>query len=168
MKATKLSGKYEVESEIIIDASTAAVWDVLKEFGSVSDWAPAVSKSYYLDSQTSGVGTGRHCDIDGLGSIDEVVTDWQEGVGFSYSVTALGPLDKSNSTWRLTRIGDSKTKLQVILSYDLRFGLLGKILHKLVMRRKLEQSLPDTLAAFKDRLAAVSSNAPLAAAAVAT
>ena len=167
MKATKLSGKYEVESEIIIDASTAAVWDVLKEFGSVSEWAPAVSKSYYLDSQTSGVGTGRHCDIDGLGSIDEVVTDWQEGVGFSYSVTPLGPLGKSNSTWRLTRVGDSKTKLQVILSYDLRFGLLGKILHKLVMRRKLEQSLPDTLAAFKDRLAAVSSSSPLAAAAVA-
>jgi hypothetical protein len=73
------AGKYEVESEIIIDASTAAVWGVLKEFGSVSDWAPAVSKSFYLDSQTSGVGAGRHCDIDGIGSIDEVVTDWRDG-----------------------------------------------------------------------------------------
>ncbi len=165
MKAPKLTGKYEVQGEIIIDASTAEVWDVLKEFGSVSDWAPAVSKSYYLDSQTSGVGTGRHCDIDGIGSIDEVVTDWQEGVGFSYSVTPLGPLDASNSSWRITRIGDRKTKLHVILSYDLRFGILGKILHKLVMRRKLEKSLPDTLAAFKARLAEVPSDAPLAAAA---
>ena len=156
MKATQLPGKYEVRSEVIINAPTDAVWDVLKEFGSVSDWAPAVSKSYYLDSQTSGVGTGRHCDIDGLGSIDEVVTDWQEGVGFTYSVTPLGPLDKSNSSWRLTPVSDSKTKLEVILSYDLRFGLLGKVLHKLVMRRKLEQSLPDTLAAFRERLVDVS------------
>ena len=167
MKTEQLSGKYEVTSEIIIDASTAEVWDVLKEFGNVSEWAPAVSKSYYLDSQTSGVGTGRHCDIDGIGSIDEVVTDWQEGVGFSYSVTPLGPLDESNSSWRITRIGDRKTKLQVTFSYDLRFGLLGRIMHKLVMRRKLEQSLPDTLAAFKARLAAVASDAPLAVAAVA-
>ena len=161
MKAAKLAGKYEVQSEVTIDASTDEVWDVLKEFGSVSDWAPSVSKSYYLDSQTSGVGTGRHCDIDGLGSIDEVVTDWQEGVGFTYSVTPLGPLDKSNSSWRLTRVSAGKTKLQVTFNYDLRFGFLGKVLHKLVMRKKLEQSLPDTLAAFKTRLAAASSNTPL-------
>jgi hypothetical protein len=79
----------------------------------------------------------------------------------------LGPLDKSNSTWRVTNVGDSKTKLHVILSYDLRFGLFCKILLKLVMRRKLVQSLPDTLAAFKDRLAVVPSNASPAAVAVA-
>ena len=160
MKAPQLPGKYEVKSEVIINGSTVAVWDVLKEFGSVSDWAPAVSKSYYLDSQTSGVGTGRHCDIDGFGSIDEIVTDWQEGVGFTYSVTPLGPLAKSNSSWHLTRISDQRTKLQVSFSYDLRFGMLGRILHKLVMRRKLEQSLPDTLAAFQKRLAEVTSGTP--------
>ena len=164
MKAAQLPGKYEVRSEVIIDASSDAVWNVLKEFGSVSDWAPSVSKSYYLDSQTSGIGTGRHCDIDGIGSIDEVVTKWQEGVGFSYSVTPLGPLAKSASSWQLTPISDSKTKLQVVFSYNLRFGLVGKILHKLVMRRKLEQSLPDTLAAFKTRLATVESNPSLPAA----
>ncbi len=84
MTAPQLPGKYEVKSEIIINASTAEVWDVLKDFGNVSDWAPTVSKSYYLDSQTSGIGTGRHCDIDGFGSIKEYVTAWQEGVGFSY------------------------------------------------------------------------------------
>jgi hypothetical protein len=167
MKAPQLPGKYEVKSEVVINASTAAVWNVLKEFGSVSDWAPSVGKSYYLDSQTSGVGTGRHCDIDGLGSIDEVVTDWQEGVGFTYSVTPLGPLDKSNSSWRLSRISDRETKLEVTFNYDLRFGLLGKILHKLVMRRKLEQSLPETLAAFEQRLATVLSSEPLAAVPVA-
>ena len=167
MKAAQPTGKYEVRSEVVIDASSDAVWNVLKEFGSVSDWAPSVSKSYYLDSQTSGIGTGRHCDIDGIGSIDEVITEWQEGVGFSYSVTPLGPLAKSSSSWQLTRISDSQTKLQVVFSYNLRFGLVGKILHKLVMRRKLEQSLPDTLAAFKTRLTAVAStpSSPVAAAA---
>jgi hypothetical protein len=155
MKAPKLPGKYEVISEVIINASTDEVWDVLKKFGSVSDWAPAVSKSYYVGSQQAGVGTKRHCEIDGFGGLDEVVTDWQEGVGFAYSVTPLGPLDKSNSSWWLTRIGDSSSKLEVTFSYDLRFGLLGKILHKLVMRRKLEKSLPDTLAAVKSHLADV-------------
>ncbi len=165
MNASLLPGKYKVQSDVIINASTDEVWDVLKEFGSVSEWAPTVTKSYYLDAQTFGVGTGRHCDIEGFGGIDEVVTEWQEGVGFVYSVTPLGPLDNVNSSWQLTRISDRDTRLQVILSYDLRFGILGKILHKLVMRRKLEQSLPDTLAAFKERLTKVSSVAPIATAA---
>ena len=163
MKAPQLPGKYEVKSEIIINASTAKVWDVLKDFGNVSDWAPSVSKSYYLGSQTSGVGTGRHCDIDGFGSIKEYVTEWQDGVGFSYSVTPLGPLDKSNSSWWLSRVTDQETKLQVNLSYDLRFGLFGKILHKLIMRKKLEQSLPGTLAAIKKHIEAGPSTASLQA-----
>lgn len=164
MKAPQLPGKYEVKSEITLNASTAEVWDVLKDFGNVSDWAPAVSKSHYLGSQTSGVGTGRHCDIDGLGSIKEYITDWQEGVGFSYSVTPLGPLDKSNSSWWLSRISDQETRLQVTLSYDLRFGLFGKILHKLIMRKKLVESLPATLAAIKQHIETGTSTDSLSAA----
>jgi hypothetical protein len=69
--------------------------------------------------------------------------------GFAYSVTALGPLAASNSSWWLTRIDDQTTKLEVVLSYDIRFGLFGRILHKLVMRKKLQQSLPKTVAATK-------------------
>ena len=149
MKAPRLPGKYEIKTEIIINSPTSAVWNVLKDFGNVSDWAPTVSKSYYLDAKTSGIGTGRHCDIEGFGSIQEYITDWQEGKGFAYSVTPLGPLAKSNSSWWLSRIDDHTTKLEVIFSYDLRFGLLGKVLHKLIMRNKLEQSLPETVAATK-------------------
>lgn len=162
MKAPQLPGKYQVRSEVIINATTDEIWDVLKKFGNVSDWAPAVSKSYYIGSQESGVGTKRHCDIDGFGGLDEEVTDWQEGLGFAYSVTPLGPLDTSNSSWWLTRIGENSSKLEVALSYDLRFGLLGKILHKLVMRRKLEKSLPETLISVKNHMANVLSRRPSA------
>jgi len=152
MNTPQLPGRYEVKSEIIINTSASVAWDLLKDFGHVSNWAPSVTKSYYLGTQTSGIGTGRHCDIAGFGSIQEVITDWQEGKGFTYSVTPLGPLAKSRSTWWLEHVDDQTTKLQVTFSYDLRYGLLGKILHKLVMRKKLEQSLPETLAATKNHL----------------
>ena len=149
MNAPQLHGKYAVKTAVIINTPTATVWDVLKDFGNVSDWAPTVTKSYYLNAKSSGVGTGRHCDIKGFGSIQEYITDWQEGKGFVYSVTALGPIAASNSSWWLTRIDDQTTKLEVVLSYNIRFGLFGRIMHKLIMRKKLEQSLPETLAATK-------------------
>jgi hypothetical protein len=152
MKASQVQARYEVKDASIINASSADVWNVLKEFGTVSEWAPGVTNSYYLSSQTEGVGTGRHCDIKGLGSIQEIITDWQEDAGFSYSVTPLGPLDKSTSSWRLIRISDDQTRLEITLSYNLRFGLFGKILHKLVMRNKLEQSLKTTIEATKEQV----------------
>lgn len=161
MNAPQLHGKYAVKTAVIINTPSAAVWDVLKDFGNVSDWAPTVTKSYYLNAKTSGVGTGRHCDIEGFGSIQEYVTEWQEGQGFVYSVTALGPLAASNSSWWLTRIDDQTTKLEVVFSYDIRFGLFGKILHKLVMRKKLEQSLPETLAATRKQVESNYRSAPV-------
>lgn len=149
MNAPLLHGKYTVKTAIVINTPKTAVWKILKEFGSVSDWAPTVTESHYLSATTSGVGTGRHCHIEGFGNIDEYVTHWQEGEGFAYSVTPLGPLAASNSSWWLTSIDRQTTKLEVIFSYDVRFGLFGKLLHKLMMRKKLEASLPETLAASK-------------------
>lgn len=167
MNAPQLNGKYEVKTAIIINTPAATVWDVLKDFGNVSDWAPTVSESHYLTIQTEGVGTERHCHVVGFGNIQEHVTDWYEGQGFAYSVTALGPLAESTSSWWLTRIDDETTKLEVVFSYDIRFGLFGKILHKLVMRKKLEKSLPETLAATKKHVEtnfkSTSSSAPLIA-----
>ena len=64
-------------------------------------------------------------------------------------MTPLGPLDASNSRWWLTAVNEKTTTLEVTLSYDVRFGIFGKILHTLVMRSKLEKSLPETLAATK-------------------
>lgn len=152
MKAPQLHGQHEVRTAVTIDTSTAIVWDVLKEFGTVSEWAPTVSESYYLTAQTEGVGTGRHCHVVGFGNIEEHITDWFEGKGFAYTVSALGPFSESNSSWWLTRIDDQTTKLEVVFSYNIRFGIFGKILHKLVMRKKLEKSLPETLAATKQHV----------------
>ncbi|MBV1911595.1 MAG: SRPBCC family protein [Kangiellaceae bacterium] len=144
--------KYEVGSSIDIDAPQSVVWNLLKDFGGVQNWAPSVTKSYYLSSQESGVGTGRHCDIKGFGSIQEYVTEWDEGNGFTYRVTPLGPLDESLSRWQLIPVSENKTRLKVSLKYDVRFGLFGKLMHRLIMRKKLEAALPETLVATKQHL----------------
>ncbi len=149
MNTQQLPGKYQVNAAIVINSPSSELWTVLKDFGNVSNWAPSVTKSYYLDSTTSGVGTGRHCDIQGFGSIEETITEWNEGQGFTYSVTPLGPLDTSHSSWTISEIDKQTSKLEVILSYDIRFGLFGKLLHAIIMRKKLEKALPETVLATK-------------------
>jgi hypothetical protein len=147
MKQPTLPGRYQASSNLEIDASQAEVWALLAEFSTVSQWAPQVKESHAIGKGERCVGAGRHCELDGFGAIDEIITTWEEGTGFVYSVSPLGPLDKAFSAWWLTPIGNDRCRLRVTLSYDLRFGAFGKMMHSLVMRKKLEASLPDTLAA---------------------
>ncbi len=152
MQAPKLHGDYGISSAINIKASQEKVWEVLKDFTNVYTWAPSVTESHSLNNKKLGVGHGRHCKLDGFGEIDEHITIFEEGQGFVYDVTPLGPLDQAFSSWWLTTNSDQTTRLEVVFSYKIRFGLFGKMMHKLVMRGKLEASFPEGLKAFKNRV----------------
>ena len=155
MKAPKLTGTYNVTSRLELNATQEEVWAVLSEFSTVSAWAPQVKESHAIGKGENCVGAGRHCVLDGFGAIDEIITRWEEGTGFVYSVTPLGPLHQATSSWWLTPSGNDKCVLQVVFSYDIRFGLFGQMMHKLVMRKKLEGSLPETLNAVKNQVQSV-------------
>lgn len=162
MHQPKLSGNYHLSSTIKIDAPQAKVWSVLKDFANVYTWVPSVKESYAIGKGSECVGAGRHCKLEGFGEIDEYITQWANGHGFVYDVTPLGPLDKFYSCWWLTPNNETKTQLTVTLAYNLRFGLFGKIMHKLIMRSKLEQSLPLALEALKTRVETGKGIRPLA------
>jgi len=147
-----LNESYSVSARITINDSRDAVWTLLRDFSNVQRWAPSVKSSHALGKAELGVGAGRHCVLDGFGEIEETITQWHEGHGFVYDVTPLGPLAKSYSRWWLTDAGDGKTQLEVELSYNLRYGWFGRALHALVMRSKLEASLPETLNAVKQEV----------------
>lgn len=142
---------FSINKTVHIKTTKPKAWEVLKDFNNVYTWAPGVEESFGLTIKQAQVGAGRHCKLDGFGEIDEYVVEWNEGTGFVYDVTPLGPLTNALSRWELLDNG-ATTTLKVELNYDIRFGLLGKLMHKLIMRKKLEESLPDTLNALKTRI----------------
>lgn len=152
MSAPKLKGAYQLVAKVDINASKTEVWKVISDFANVYTWAPSVTASYSLTDEPTGLGAGRYCKLDGFGEIEEYITVWQEGEGFVYDVTPLGPLHQSFSSWWLNEIDPQTTKLTVVLAYEVRFGLFGKLMHKLVMRRKLEENFPNSLKALKHRI----------------
>lgn len=152
MTGTPLPGRYSLVAEVTIEAPAPEVWNVLADFSAVDIWAPQVTRSYAMGSRERGVGAQRHCDVQGLGGIDEIVTDWTEGRSLSYRVAPVGPLATSNSRWTVVDLVGGQSRLTVEFGYDLRFGLAGRLLHTLLMRRKLERSLPLGPAALKTRV----------------
>jgi hypothetical protein len=152
MSQEKNKSKYAVSTSVIIDATRLEVWNVLQDFANVADWAPTVSHSNVIGKAEKGVGHGRHCKIDGFGGIDEFITLWEENRGFEYDVSALGPLAESKSSWVITETGNGKARLSISLNYNTRFGLLGTIMHAMIMRKKLEMSIKDTGLAVKNHV----------------
>lgn len=152
MQQPTLTGPYQLSVSLEINASQQRVWTVLKDFANVYTWVPSVKESYAIGNGSECIGAGRHCLLEGFGEIDEYITQWSQGDGFVYDVSPLGPLDKAFSCWWLNKINDDTTELTVTFAYDLRFGLFGKLMHKLMMRSKLEKSLPLALDALKKRV----------------
>jgi len=152
MTDNDLKTSYLIEKSITINAPLSKVWQVLSDFNDVYTWAPTVTHSNGLDEKNNQVGAGRHCKIEGFGAIDEIITQWQENKGFTYSISDLGPLTKGLSRWTLIELAENKTTIKVEFGYELRFSFVGNLLHKLVMRGKLEAGLPDTLKALKVRV----------------
>lgn len=164
MQAPRIERQHQQTATILIQASQQEVWEVLKDFGNVYTWAPGVEKSHSLGNKAHGVGAGRHCVLADFGKIDEYITRWDEGTGFVYDVTPLGPLTNAMSSWWLRSQSPNTTELQVSLNYDIRFSLFGKLMHNMVMKSKLEQSLNDTLQALKKRVETGEMLRPLVAA----
>lgn len=136
----------------MIGASPEAVWAVLSNFHSVDGWAPRVRRVIAIGDATHGLGMARHCDVRGLGGVDEVVNVWEEGRRLGYSVTPVGPIGASQSLWKLDPAPEGSTLVTLRLSYDMRFGPLGALLHGLLVRRLLARNLRGALALLKRRV----------------
>ncbi|MCJ8314461.1 MAG: SRPBCC family protein [Saccharospirillaceae bacterium] len=129
----------------MINSSKQTAWLLLSEFDNVYKWIPNISSSKGQGLAKVGVGHGRHCVIDGFGAIDETITLWSEGEGVEFEISPLGPLYGATSRWELTENSNGQTVLTVTLVYSVRFGLFGKMLHSLMMRKKLADNLGSIL-----------------------
>ena len=70
-----------------IDASTEKVWEAIGDFGNIYKWNPGVPNSHLTSAPEIGEGTTRHCDLTVPGaSIEERVTDWQEGTSYTVDI----------------------------------------------------------------------------------
>ena len=140
------------KSTITINAPKVQVWAVLEDFNNVYTWAPGVSESHGFGSKQQEIGAARHCKLSDFGAIDEVITEWKQGQGFTFTISPLGPLNNAISRWTLIEVDAQTTRLEVKFAYDIRFSIFGKLMHNLVMRKKLLTSLPQALQAFKQRI----------------
>lgn len=130
-----------IHHEILAACPPGRVWALLADLEAVQRYNPGVKRAALEAGPQTGVGARRSCDLQPKGRVVERVTRWEEG-------KALG-LEVAESDWPIhfmrwvTRIEPHErgTKITQALEYQVKFGPLGWLLDRLVMKRKLTATL---------------------------
>jgi hypothetical protein len=130
-----------IHHEIHAACPPSKVWKVLANLEEVARYNPGVRSAETIGARRTGVGAIRACDLVPKGRVVERVTHWEEG-------HALG-LEVTESDWPIhfmrwvTRVepSDGGTRISQELEYELKFGPVGWLLDRLVMKKKLTETL---------------------------
>ncbi|MDP6667667.1 MAG: SRPBCC family protein [Dehalococcoidia bacterium] len=133
-----------VTREIKVNSTPERVWDVLSDFNGVAKWSPTVLTSERTTSNEQGMGAVRACEVSGLGDIEETVVDWKDGEYLTIDLTPFGPMKFARSTWSI-RSSDGVTIVRATVTLEAKFGILGKLMEKMIMRSKFSKVLGQSL-----------------------
>lgn len=140
--------RYAAQASIEVAAPASHVWALMSDFHGLEKWARG-ARSQKLGSVERGFGAGRRVVVRGLGTVDEVITDWQPEQRLSYSVTPVSVFGAGVAHWHLESLGPRATRVTERFEYGMRYGVIGALLQALVVKRKLAAVQPQILQQFK-------------------
>jgi len=119
---------------IQIGAPLEKVWAVLENFGDVYSWAPYMRNSALIGDQKTGVGTRRRLHHAWGFRLEETVTGWIDGRGFSFDVNrAPYPMKDVREAW-IIEYESGRTIIGTSVEYDMHLGILGRLLDRFLVR----------------------------------
>ncbi len=150
MEQPESMSTFTLETEI--EASKDEVWALLADFGGIHKYMSRIIHARLLTDESEGIGVTRHCDLEGKPGKNfmvERVTAWDEGKLLRFSIDkSNAPMSAANVSWRLTSTG-SGTRLMADFEYQPKFGPLGWVMDKMMMRRMMKANLTGGLSEIK-------------------
>ena len=118
------------------------VWRLLDDFGAISKYNPGVESAEIVSPEPTGLDAQRICNFYDGTSLKETIVRYEPGHGYSFVLSDFAlPLKQATSHFDLTRISDGRSLLTVTLEFIPKFGPLGWLMGKLMMRPMLQRAL---------------------------
>jgi ligand-binding SRPBCC domain-containing protein len=142
----------QIKEGIRIAVPRETVWAALADFGEVSVWAPYMRHSALLGEQKTGVGTRRRLQHAWGFRLEETVTGWIEGRGFSFDVNrAPWPMKDVHEAWVIEHDGHH-TIIGTSVEYAMHLGWLGLVLDDWLVQYIVRREMRTGLRGLKDYL----------------
>jgi uncharacterized protein YndB with AHSA1/START domain len=125
---------------VCIEAPVSAVWRVLADIGTIERWHPGVKRSR-ATNDTRGLGGSRHCDLAAGSYLDEEVIVWKPEHRLTMRVGDTNLPFKEAETRFTLEPERSGTRVRVSPRYTLKYGLFGRLLDALYVRRSYHKGM---------------------------
>ena len=132
--------------EKLIHAPQAVVWEKLADFGNVSIFNPMVEHSTLLGNQQCSLGATRSCTFYDGKSVEEKITDWQEGRSLTIAITRGDmPVKTANIRMSLHDAANNNTWVRIDGEFEMKSGIADAIIGPLMMKPMMKKMLGDVL-----------------------
>lgn len=140
-----------IHNEITVNASVEKVWNVLTDLELLDRYDPTVKKSSLLSSEKTGLGAKRKVDmLDGKNWFDEKISVFKPNEALTYELTACSfPIHRLKHSYSFEKVGN-QTKVKQVMEYKVKFGLFGKLLDSLMIRKQSDSGIKKFFAGLKN------------------
>ena len=138
-----------------ISADRSTVWAAVADLGNVTEWNPNVAAASCAG--TSGLGAVRQCDLTEGGTIQEVVSAWEEGTRLRLAIGNHGAIRSADMGFDLAT-APRGTEVTALADYHLAFGPLGPVIDHLAVKRQMTRMLDTALTGLKNTIERTQTN----------
>jgi ribosome-associated toxin RatA of RatAB toxin-antitoxin module len=139
-----------IHNEITLNASIDKIWTMLTDLELLDQYDPTVKKSTLLSSEKTGIGAKRKVQmLDGKNWFDEKVTVFKPNEALTYQLTDCSfPIAGLKHSYSFEKVGN-QTKVKQVMEYTVKFGLFGKFLDAVMIRKQSDSGIKKFFAGLK-------------------
>ena len=139
-----------IHNEITINASVEKIWEALANVEMLDKYDPNVKQSTALTTIKGGLGAKRKVLMrDGKNWFDEKITVFKPNEALTYQLTDCSfPIKGLTHSYSFENIG-TQTKVKQEMQYTVKFGLFGKLLNAIMIRKQSDTGIKKFFAGLK-------------------
>ncbi len=139
-----------IHNEITVNASIDKVWNMLTDLELLDKYDPTVKKSTLVSAEKTGLGAKRKVDmLDGKNWFEEKITVFKPNEALTYQLTDCSfPIKGLQHSYSFEKTG-GQIKVKQVMEYEVKFGLLGKLLDGLMIRKQSDSGIKKFFAGLK-------------------
>lgn len=137
-------------NRITVNASVQELWAVLSDLEELDKYDPTVKTATIITTQRTGLNAKRKVLMrDGKNWFEEKITEFEPGRSLCYQLTDCSfPIKGLRHSYRF-KPTPSGTEVEQVMEYTVKFGLLGKVLDRMMIRKQTDTGIKKFFAGLK-------------------
>jgi ribosome-associated toxin RatA of RatAB toxin-antitoxin module len=129
-------------NQIAVAAPIEKIWVALTNISLLENYDPTVKRSVILTENNSGLGAKRKVEMqDGKNWFEEICVIYEPYKAVAYELTACSfPIHQLKHTYSFEITGKNIIVKQIMI-YQVKFGLLGRLLDQLMIRKQSDMGI---------------------------